>query len=344
MNKKFVLNLNKIPELENANDAYYIDRNHNVGVLKYIGERPHDFGSGGCYVGDGHYYPRTYAVLGKNEIIETTVYCYGRCATINDSGSNSGEHKNEGCFYFLDGNISSCEDYIFVPNKEFLIDIFRKTRERGFFESKEKLYVLVPDSLYAFETVDYCRKTKETYEEKHNGKVYNDKDTFIAEFEKAKEKYIECVDEYIKKYNDLLSHRTIMARNHMKDVDYRAIVSTLKVGDKFVESPNDKERVFTIKRIDEYGVAHLEKGGVLPPYKKVFPFGKIEAAKIEMSYAKLRYNLKEIKTQIERLGKNKEMARKATPFKKYEDFEPRPYGLIRIKKCYEREESVEFNL
>ena len=308
MNKKFVLDLNKIPELENANDAYYIDRNHNVGVLKYIGERPKDFGSWAGHINGKTFNPRTYVALGKNDILETTLYGLGTSAIMFEYEPES--FLNNGCFSVLRRKFKYSQGrYIFVPNKQALIDIFANVKD--IHDNNEK-YVLNTENLFCFKSTESAVALKEEY-----GRdiiICFDKDTLITKFESAKENYLKKADEYIKTLSDLATCRTNLLGTHTNSVDYYVKLGTLNVGDKFVERIKDEKNVYTIIEIDEYGIIHVENDKVIPPTINVLPFDRVKAAKREIVYGDLRDSLQTINAWLKSVKNSMEKASKATPF------------------------------
>ena len=136
---------NKIPELENENDAYRIDRKCNVTILKFIGNVKNE---------------NTQLFLAQDgtwcEVCKNT--------TIRVFGCLKKAVKNNPTFFVLSGETYSQQEYGFVRNKKMLLDVVEKAKTLGTY------YVVRTDNeeyLKAFKTRTISRlELKNNYEGK----------------------------------------------------------------------------------------------------------------------------------------------------------------------------------
>ena len=281
----YKLDLDKIPELANKKDAYYINRNHEVGLLKYIGDFPDGFFCGSSYFNGKKVHDRLYSLDGKKDV---TMIGGEKC---HDGRPHffsylSDEVTNKGCFKVLDNDRRSNNAFIFVPNKEILIDLFERANDRR----KKYLYVVNANLLCCFKSENSPESIK-----KDCGNeviIFTDKDKAIAKFDEIKNETLGKLDSYIRLLEDKLPELNKLCEGHEKEKYYETTLENLKVGDQFVRSYTDKN-VFTIRKIDEYGAIHVDNG-VMPPHYMVLPCEHLENVKIERAYKDLRSTIYKI--------------------------------------------------
>ena len=136
------IDLGKIQELENENDAYWMDRKGNIGILKFVGE---------C---DGSHYKgqrsRLYKLKGKLEYIVTSK----DFKEIDFFGDYESKWTNNALFSKLG---EKCHNYshMFIPNMEKLLWLSE------FELDKDEKVFCVSNSLYTFkENSDLAKEYK----------------------------------------------------------------------------------------------------------------------------------------------------------------------------------------
>ena len=312
-NEEYILDENAIPTLENENDAYYIDRNHKVGVLKYIGDIPTIIGNGGYTIDDETHKTipiilKIYSVDGTKELITTYAWRYNKPNVCCHIGKRL---LNSGCFKVVDSEKYSYYGYIFVPNKEQLIELFYKTNKK---DTVTELYVVNPTEVCCFKSTyteedlledERCKKSKII--------ICHSKEEALEKFEEVRKNCLQKLDEYAKQAEEYFKTLKELCKGHNKLKDYEVPIGSLKVGDKFVGNITHRDKVFEITEIDTYGAVHLGKEGVLRPTTRVLPYDKIEATLNELRYDKIRRKISSLESRLQYLKETKNSLKKYVP-------------------------------
>lgn len=280
-NEKYYLDVNNIPKLENENDAYYIDRDHNVGVLKFIDEELSEFAHHD-YEGGKSFCPRYYAVLGKNEVLKAKPYYHDGPFLVKYGDGKL--IKDEGCFAIVSDNKKSYEKYIFVPSKKNLIRLFKEANR---YEARKTAYVIDIVNISCFKEKRSVSVLKKEYGSK-NIIISFDENEILNKFEDIKRELYNKLDDYIKSATKLLESNKRMLIGHEEERDYEILSGELKQGDSFV-SKNQPNKRYTVSHIDRYGLIHLKGGGVIGTDTYVLPCDNIKYLDDDIKkYNKLR--------------------------------------------------------
>lgn len=111
--------IDSIPELENENDAYYVERNGHIGIMKFVAkesEKVYGRGAGIFYHKDN-----------ENEIEEFN--CHSETVLF---GYTEKQRKNDNLFFILSGYEEYSDDkYAFVKTKETLVNAINDSKNLG---------------------------------------------------------------------------------------------------------------------------------------------------------------------------------------------------------------------
>ena len=94
------IDLHKLPKLENKNDAYWVDRDNNVGVLRFIGREAALRGGTSDY----------FYMDEDNNVV--SFYDIDKCHLFDVGGKTI---ANEGIFAIIGGWVDSCAKKAFIP-------------------------------------------------------------------------------------------------------------------------------------------------------------------------------------------------------------------------------------
>lgn len=238
------LDFNSIPELNNSNDAYYLDRNENIGVLEFVGEYAGSLPEG--------WHMRYYKRDGKELMTIKTckdfnhdciLFCYR-----NDT------YENKGVFALIDPvNRIDCFEYALVPNKEILFGLFNQRND-------------ISNVYHVYDTLE----TGVTIGSYDGGKAFRNKHDALLYYNELKGKVCSKLDSIMSGLENLKA----MAENALlilKNLPVSLSISAneAKKGEKYhvfySHERKYSDESFIIDHVDYDGVAHLKNGKVFGP-------------------------------------------------------------------------------
>ena len=271
--KEAFIDVDSIPELENEKDAYWVDRDENVGIMKFRGTTA---------LGE-----RVYEVSGKGFI--------DRPFRIDDGARAFHEAKsyrrNKGVFLIVNGDDTDNYDLLFVPDKKTLLDLAKKER-------KIKTYYFINNILESWK-----RTTDKSQEIKKEGVVmFDDKDKAIAYYNEQKEAFIKKYKKLLEKLSSCkaevagaLEGISLEKPHRIEAKDYEPGVKYFQTswGTEFSEEP------FTISTVEEStGLLFTDNGFVLNPNDKLMTVEDANNVKILNKYKSVSDYISEIDSKI----------------------------------------------
>lgn len=240
---KFI-DIDNIPELGNDKDAYWIDRDENVGVLRFKGCAP-----------SGH---EIYEVEGKN-IVD---HPYDMDDKVRLFHWTDKYRANKGAFMVVDGDDTSDYDFIYVPTKEQLLDIAEKERA-------VKQYFFVENDLSTWKRYKIQDPRKNP---KDGVAVFDNKKEAVEHFNMLKE-------QFKTKFTNLLSRLEKCKNSIIEAVMTDEVVDADKctieakdavIGKKYYQCNlwgeiRVKEPFTVIARDENSGILTLDNGCILAP-------------------------------------------------------------------------------
>lgn len=287
--KEAFIDIDSIPELENEKDAYWIDRDENVGIMKYRGRTP--LGEPVYEVGGHGFIDQPYFLDGKPRVFHETKHY----------------RKNKGAFFIVDYDDSDNHAFIFVPTKEQLLDIAKKERNI-------KVYYFVDDILASW------RQTRDSAPEKsENVHTFEDKNEAIAFINEKKEAFLKKYGTLLEKLNNCkteisealggisfeeINNSSIEAKDYQPGVKYHE-----SWGSKFSKMP------FTITSVEEKtGLLLTDNGFVLKPGCHLMTTENVNASKTLEKYKKVAEYVKDIDKCIHLLNRAIKSLNEYVPF------------------------------
>ena len=286
------IDLNSIQELKNENDAYYMDKNGNIGILKFVGE---------C---DGSHYKgqrsRLYKLNGKLEYIAT----HEDFKEIDFFGDHSSKWKNNALFSKLgdDCNYS----HMFIPNREKLewLSKFELGEDKKVFCVTERLYTFI-------ENYDLTKEYKGI-------KIFDDKKDAIEYYDVLKNEILEKLLNYLQKSTSIFTD--IENFLNSKNINYEEKLHGIRVKDAncgikyHLQNLHEEyvKRTVIIDHIDKDGVGYLTNGKVLSPDEMIASeevYDKIQSRKkyedLIRSKWQIELFIKKVKSYLSHLSKDK---------------------------------------
>lgn len=291
------IDLNSIQELKNENDAYYMDKNGNIGILKFVGE---------C---DGSYYKgqrsRLYKLNGKLEYIVT----HKDFKEIDFFGDHSSMWKNNALFSKLGGDCHN-SSHMFIPNREALEWLSKV--ELG----EDKKVFCVSESLYTFiENYDLAKEYKHT-------KIFDDKKDAIEYYDVLKNEILEKLSKYLEKSTSIftnienfLNSKNINDEEKLDGIRAKDAKCGIKYHLKNLYNEYVKRTVI-IDHIDKDGVGYLTNGKVLSPDKMIASEEVYDKIQTRNKYEDLIRSKWEIERFIEKVKSYLSDLSKDKPFSK----------------------------
>jgi hypothetical protein len=292
--KEFNLDFKSIQDLKNENDAYYIDRYGNVGVLEFIGE---------C---DGSHYEgqrsRLYKKNGNLEYIVT----HKDFKEIDFFGDDDSKFKENKLFSKL-GETCHNYSYMFVPSREKLVWLF------GIKNDKKVCYGVSQYIETYVKDVDLCKPCTQI-------KYFDDKETAVKYYNEVKKEIYENFKKRLKEAFILLDETKDKLKSlGINDSDLHSIkASKAKCGIKYhLRNLCEKilKRTIVIEYIDNDGVAHLTNKKVLPPDTTLYSEENYKQWELREKHSDLIEHMYTIQTTVDSLKREIEkMEKQIEPF------------------------------
>lgn len=258
------LSVDDIPELENKDDAYIVDRDNNIRILKCAGKSPVPGGRKVFEVEknyDGKY---------KQPLYDNKTYSF--CET--------GKYKkNKGIFgvVLLSGDMSD-DKYLFVPNKKELIKLIERTN------TIKTFYLIDKDTLYStskeFET-DY--KVDDRYTS------FGTKQEAVAFFNKAKEDKLKSLTSLKQELEDKIA-KAKESTNGVELLEYRDVHilhTDAKPGQKYYIYYDKKYYgPYTVTKVKN-GITYLDGGFALGNWERLITPEDCERFKASEKFKKV---------------------------------------------------------
>jgi hypothetical protein len=292
--KKFNLDFKSIQDLKNENDAYYIDRYGNVGVLEFIGE---------C---DGSHYEgqrsRLYKKNGNLEYIVT----HKDFKEIDFFGDDDSKFKENKLFSKL-GETCHNYSYMFVPSREKLVWLF------GIKNDKKVCYGVSQYIETYVKDVELCKPCTQI-------KYFDDKETAVKYYNEVKK---EIYEKFKKSFKEVLisldETKDKLKSLGINDSDLHSIkASKAKCGIKYhLRNLCEKilKRTIVIEYIDNDGVAHLTNKKVLPPDTTLYSEENYKQWELREKHSDLIEHMYTIQTTVDSLKREIEkMEKQIEPF------------------------------
>jgi hypothetical protein len=296
--EKYVLDVNNLPELE-KNDLYYIDRNHKVGVLKYVGDMCKKTQTGFTYIDGKNVYPRIYAYEGG--VIETTDYFLKHPHAIEYECKN---YRNKGCFEVVEGKGTSGYRLILVHNKKELVGLFKKANQISGI-----LYTINADKLFCFETDKKIKDNEDIL-------YFKDKDKALAKFNELKKDVLTSYREYVSNLKIKVQELKDRVNDFSDDKKYEIQAMNATPGETYVRNETYADDTFTISYVDKHGIAHVDDGSVIMPNRRIINVSDIDKVKAQAKNRHLKEKIGYLERLIETLEKDSEKIINHKPFVK----------------------------
>ena len=238
------LNFNSIPELNSPNDAYYLDRNENIGVLEFVGEYAGSLPEG--------WHIRYYKRDGKELMTIKTCKDFNHdCILFCDRGNT---YENKGVFALLDPvNRYDYFEYALVPNKEILLGLFNQRND-------------ISNVYHVYNTLE----TAVTMGSSIGGNVFRNKHDALLYYNELKDKVCSKLDSIMSGLENLKA----MIKNALLMLNNLPTISSIyakqaKRGEKYhvfySHERKYSDESFIVDHVDYDGVAHLKNGKVFGP-------------------------------------------------------------------------------
>ena len=290
------LSVDDIPELENPDDAYVVDRNNNISILKCAGKSP----SG----------KKIFVVeKNKNGVYEQPLYdnkTYTFCAT-------GKFQKNKGIFMISGGRETSDDKYVFAPDKKTLIKLINEANEI-------KEYYLVNDK-----DLSTSKTEREgDYRTQGDWTGFTTKEEAVEHFNKVKTKKIKSLTNL----KERLENRIAEAKDSTNGVEL------LEFNDVHIKYENAKPgQMYFIYWGDEYygphkltklenGIAYFDNGYVLGKWERVITPENLEKYKASEKFKKTKEHIDECLGELNWVEKALKTANSIVPFLKSDDYIP----------------------
>lgn len=298
--KKINLDFKNIQDLKNENDAYYIDRYGNVGVLEFIGE---------C---DGsHYEGQRSRLYKKNGHLEYVV-TYEDFKEIDFFGDDDSKFEENELFSKL-GETCNNYSYMFVPSREKLVWLF------GIKNDKKVCYGVSQCLETYVEDVELCKPCTQI-------KYFDGKETAVKYYNEVKK---EIYEKFKKRFKEVLisldETKDKLKSLGINDRDLHSIkASKAKCGIKYhLTNLYEKvlKRTIVIEYIDNDGVAHLTNKKVLPPDTALYSEENYKQWELKEKHRDLIEYMYTIQNLADNLKRTIEkMEREIEPFSKKSTF------------------------
>lgn len=281
-----LIDFEKIEQLPNKNDAYWMDRANNVGVLKFVGED-----------GDVHYKgqrARHYKMNGRLAYVIT----HEKFKEIDFFGdvdvlASAKMRDNKAFSEFGD----DCKNYryMFIPNREKLelVANLEKCNEKVYCVH-ERLGTFVEKAIL-FEKNQYTKAFKNLDEATE---YYNElKKKIFDDTEKA----AAILNNLYTTFNDFLVSNGVDTHTKIKEIRAR----DAKFGEKYHQinlSNGYTKSTITIKYIDDDGIVHLTNNKVLLPHTELVSEEEYQKYKLKEKYGEIYDNLYKISYELRRVA------------------------------------------
>lgn len=326
------IDLHKLPKLENKNDAYWVDRDNNVGVLRFIGREAALRGSTSAYF-----------YMDENNNVES-FDVIDRCQIFNEGKER---FKNNGIFMVICGCGLSHAKKAFIPNEE----TFRTLIESLPQQDNDMFYVVRLNKTHieeAFKTQVYRHNNNS------NDKVFVDRreaeefwfqvaEKDLKELEAFKPLVVKCVadlkkaikGDYVKAYNkiSILPKDAVPGEKYLKiyygygvDFGYNPGIH------RYSKNTKEKRLKVVIDHVDN-GIAYLKNGTILNPEEEIVLEEKYlnEAVPLKM-YENALSGISGLKIAITLINDSiKSLSTKVSPFDENVFFRALPYIKAHLK-------------
>jgi len=297
------IDINKVPDLENQDDAYYIDRDENVHILKCVGK---------TIIGN----PIFDVEKNRNGIYEQPYYL-----DKPDTFCKQAKHvRNKGIFMAADGDDISDDKYLYVPNKKELAKLLKK-------QMSYKDYYFVNTMLESWK-----RTTNEKPENRDGRFDFTDKDEAIAKFNEVRNELLANLKDAkskLEKKKEKIKEFTKGIKLLHYDECHIWPKNAVVGSSYYVEMRNDKGKYtyvgpFKVKEVQperEYAV--LEDGRLVYRSTMMITPENLEAYNASCKYEKVMDMLKDIDTAMKYVERAIKFAETVKPFIKSDQCIPK---------------------
>lgn len=295
------IDINTVPDLENPDDAYCIDRDENVRILKCIGKTI--FGNPIFDVEKN--WEGKYEQPYHTDKPDT--FCEQRKTV-----------KNKGIFIAADGYDISEDKYLFVPNKEALATLLKK-------QAAYKEHYFINTMLESWKRVSSEKPKKET------GRFhFTDKEKAIIKFNELRDDLLKqmkdtkaILEDKVKEVNELTKGLKLLDYDDCRILPEDAVVGQ----EYYVESGNYPKREyigpFKVVKVDkEREFITLENGSLIYGFTRIITPENLEAYNISCKNGKLMDYLDDLKKAMRYLNDAIDFAEKVKPFTNYDSCVP----------------------
>ena len=278
--KDFEIDINKLPELSDKKDGYWVDRKGNVGLMKYIGDVAYCSKYSTLTNKNDERYYRIYDAVGlKLDYPYETISAKTKNdfkSKYNFFGYKDRPMKNDGIFKVLDHRERSPYAYVFVATKDMLINLIDKSRGVGL-----KTYYYVGNDLST-----WIKETQEEPTTEDGAKAFTDREEANKYYNQLKEEYIakfkdwkEKLQEKKNRLQKILDENcpyiekdfSINAKDAKPGVEYMFAYTYMHHTENYrnVEFHHELKETFVIDHIDEYGFPRLKDGRIIRKSEKL---------------------------------------------------------------------------
>lgn len=292
------IDINTVPDLENPDDAYYIDRDENVHILKCIGKTI--FGNPIFDVEkdwEGNY-------MQPYRTDEPYMFCEQRKTV-----------KNKGIFIAAAGyDTSSNDKYLFVPNKKALASLLKKQAAY-----KERYFINT--------MLDSWKKISSENPTKVTGSFYfTDKEKAITKFNELRDDLLKqlkdtkaILEEKAKEVNELTRGIKFLEYSDCHLLPEDAVVDQ----EYYVERKSEYIGPFKVVKVDkERKFVTIEDGRLIGEFTRIITPEDLEIYNISRKNGKLLDYLDDLKKAMRYLNDAIDFAEKVKPFTNYDSHVP----------------------
>ena len=290
--KNKIIDINAVPDLENPDDAYYIDRDENVHILKCLGK----------------------TIMGAS-IFDVEKDCEGDY----DQPYHTDEPetfckmvkpvKNKGIFMVVEGDDISEYKYLYVPDKKTLAKLIKK-------QQSYKMYYFINTMLESWKS-EKCEKPKPT-----DGRFdFTDKEEAIAKFEEVRNDLLTQLKDAKAKLEKKME-KTKEASNGVKLLDYddfHILPKNAVPGTTYYVEGKEKKYLgpFTVTSVNpERKYCTLDNGLLVYGWRRIITPENLEDYKLSKKYEKAKEYIDYIERALKYVDASIEFAEEAKPFVK----------------------------